>query len=209
MAITVSGLVTALNNDLNASETATTLSLAIKSMLRWVSLKGRWSALHKSADFNLVSGTSSIAKPSDWHKLDNIRLNNGNYDKAPLKRLEGGYDKWLENRQNETSSNFGEPTQWAERGNNFYLDPVSGGTYTATLYYWSIHAISENVEDTTILFQDVFELAMVYALIAIYLDSKSRHEKAVYYYAQAEEKLNELRDGYEDKVDGTIQYKDE
>jgi hypothetical protein len=210
MALTLGGLVKNLNDKLGLTtdETVTTLALDIKSMLRWNSMQGRWRCLHTSTPTDLKSGDSSIEKPADFNQLDAIRLNDGTYNKEPLLRLEGGYQQWLTNRDDETSNNYDEPTHYCERGNYFYIDPVADGDYTATVFYWKIHSTESIADATELDFPDVFELPLTYALMAVYLDGKGRHDEAVYFYAQAEAKLDELRDGYEDKIDMTIRYED-
>jgi hypothetical protein len=211
--ITIEAIVGVLNEELvlNPAEatdgSGASVTLALRNTLRWLSRQGNWKCLHKTATAALVNGTTNIAQPADFNNLDAITLNDGTYNKEPLTPLEDGYNEWLTNRHNEPSNNYSEPKHYAERGTTYYLDPISDTDYTATLAYWAIHA-TDAAGLAAIAFPDVFELALCYAVISNYLNSKGRHEKAVYYRALAEAELDELRDGFEDKITRPIKYND-
>lgn len=213
MSIAISALIAGLNDEISAKENTTVLSVkmerAIKKALRWVSMQGRWSCLHKTdTSQSVVAGTQNLIKPTDFHLLDSITLNDGTYEGPPLEPLEGGFTQWLRNREDETSSSYAEPTCRVERGNNIYLNPLPAGAYTASINYWSIHQTSDLTLPTELTFPDVFESALVYAVVAAYLDTTDRHNKATLYWAKAVTELDDLRDGFEDKRNSVIKYQD-
>jgi hypothetical protein len=213
MSIVISALITGLNDEISAEEKISALSTkmerAIKKALRWSSMQGRWSCLHKTdASQSVTAGTQNLTKMADFHLLDNITLNDGTYEGPPLEPLEGGFYQWLTNREHETSSSYGEPVNKVERGNNIYLEPLPDGAYTASINYWSIHQTSDLALTTVLAFPDVFESALVYAVCAAYLDTTDRHNKATLYWAKALGELDDLRDGFEDKRESVIKYQD-
>lgn len=189
MSISVQSIIVTINNRLKVSENTSTPSAtvldAITSGLRWVSEQAKWSCLHTSDTSQSVdAGEFTLDFPIDYKELDYITLNDGTYEGPPLKELDGGFEQWLENRENEMSGNYDEPTHKIQRGMKWYLDPKADQTYTADIWYWKFHpAVSELA--SSILFGDRFTEPVKQACIAAYLDGKQRHSEAQYYFTQA------------------------
>ena len=186
MTITRTTIITALNEELNASESTTPSARMLRAMrtgLRFVSGLARWSCLHTSkTDYTTAAGDESIAWPANFRELDVIKVNDGTYDSAPLTEI--SYEKWQEHREDETTADYDQPEEFARREQKFYLQPRpdanSGSNYTVKVYYWRWHP-----DDSTILFGEDFEEVVNNAVIAAYLESKGRHVQAQYYKALA------------------------
>lgn len=214
MSITVANVITDLNDELTLSESTTTASTAVKKAmtkaLRWLSKRARWGCLHTSKeDYTTSAGDESIAWPDNFRVLDSIVVNDGTYDSKPLTKIT--YNKWLKRRADETSADYDEPEEYAERAQKFYLDPRpdanDGSNYTIKVWYWRWHPAITAVS-TPILFADVFKEAIVAATIAAYLDGKGRHAKAQYYWGLAENESDDLRRDFEDKKPRNVKYRD-
>lgn len=204
--ITALRVLTKLNAELSVKESVavpgTAVSMAFCEALRWLSMRGRWKFLYTTDEQDIEAAQRTLDRPDDMHLLEHIVID----DSAPMKTLEGGYRKWLENRGDEGS--YAEPENYLERANRFYLDPLPDTDYTATISYWAVHATADNILTLDITFPLAFERALVCAVAAEYLDGKGRHNKATYYRALAEAKIDELRATYEDKIEHFIQYED-
>lgn len=214
MSITVANVITDLNDELTLSESTDTASTAIKKAMskavRWLSKRARWSCLHHSKeDYSTSEGDESIAWPDNFRVLDGIVVNDGTYDSKPLTKIT--YNKWLKRRADETTADYDEPEEYADRGEKFYLDPLpdsnDGNNYTIKVWYWRWHPAITAV-DTTILFGDVFKEAIVAATIAAYLDGKDRHVKAQYYWGMAGNESDDLKRDHADKKLRNVKYRD-
>lgn len=201
MDITTATIVTAVNADLNKSETTVTLARAIRAGLKWVSRRGEYSILFvKEGEVELVATNNTIAKPAGLRLLDLIVLNDGSTDSDPL--TETTWSKIKEARAGGTNS--GEPTQYVERGGNYELNRDCDGAYTAKLDYYRYHPDPSDIENA-ILFGEEFEETINYAVTAAYLDSKMQHARAQYYWGMAE---NNLPEDAEDDEPSTVKYRD-
>lgn len=178
----------------------------MRNGLRWLSRQDKWSCLHTSANQATTTGTETIEYPANFRVLDEIIINDGDYDYKPLSEI--SFEEYKKLRAEETSSNYGRPRQFARRGEKFYLyyvpDSNDGDNYTAKVYYWRYHP-----DETTILFSEDFEEVINNAVIAAYLEDKGRHSKAVYYQAKAKGQAEELSQRHcPDRKPTKIPYKD-
>lgn len=168
---------------IKATETAASarMALAINEALKWLSEQGKWSCLHVlDAEEELAEGANSIAWPANFRVIDCIVLNDGTNDSKPLEKC--SFDEIKRARADGTNS--GEPTKFCQRGQKFELNRDCDQGYTAKVSYWRYHPAQEEI-----IFGDEFEFALCYAVTAAYLDGKSRHSKAVYYWTMASSKL--------------------
>lgn len=198
MSISVQSIIVAINDRLKADESTTTPSTtmldAITAGLRWISEQANWSCLYNyDTSQSVIAGGFTLDFPADYKDLDYITLNDGIYEGPPLKELDGGFQQWLKNREDETSSNYDEPICMVQRGKKWYLDPKADQTYTADIWYWKYHPVITGLS-STILFGDRFTEPVKLACIAAYLDSKQRHSEATYFYTQAAILLGPLED---------------
>ena len=184
-------IVTVLNARLQKTETTTTIAEDIRAGLKYVSEGGLWPCLHHTATGTLTSATQYIAWPTDYRALDAITINDGTYESRPLTRLDGGFDQWLKNREDETSGNYSTPTEIAERAQKWYLDPVSddngGSDYTYTVRFWRYHP-----HQSEILFPESFREAVFDAVIGKYLMGRKQANSAVFYLACADREMADL-----------------
>jgi len=210
MSITIAAIVADLNDDLNKSESGSTLSTAMLKAfsrgLRWLSRRARWSCLHASKeDYAIVNATEYIAEPDNFRELDAIVVNDGSDDSAPLDEM--SFSAWLEYREDETTADYDEPEKYAHRLKRFYLHPIADGSYTGKLWYWKWHPAIEAADDT-ILFTDEFYDAVLAAVESAYLEGKGQLAKSQYYKVRAEEEVGDLRPQHEDRKPGRVKYHD-
>ncbi len=147
MSITKAAILTALNSRLLRAET--NIDEHIDALLSDLSALANWPALFTSTTSDLVAGTSTITLPTDLKSLAKVTLNDGTYESEPLGDIT--FDQYLKNQAETTSGDRDEPLQYAKKGGKLYLDPVSDGSYTATIYYYKFHG-----DAATILFGDEF-----------------------------------------------------
>lgn len=139
----------------------------INLVLDDLSKMGKWPDLYRAnveADrVTLSSGTSSSNLPTGLRVLDYIVINDGDSDGAPLTELE--FNDWLEEREDESSSNYDEPVQFARRGKQLFWQPIPDGAYTAKFWFWRHHpGTSGETED--ILFGNEFDRVIKYGVCA-------------------------------------------
>lgn len=185
MSITKASLVTAINDELSTSFIAVTLSALIQRRLvkamKWLSRQAKWSCLHTYDTKTLAAGESSVAKPDYFRIMDIIKVNDGTYDSRPLTRLAQGFTEYHRNIEDLTSGLYSEPLEFIEQGDNIYFSPVADKSYTVKIWYYAYNYDLDNI-----LFPDELKEALELACIAAYLDGIGRHEKAQYYWQQAQ-----------------------
>jgi hypothetical protein len=208
MTITKTTIKDALNAELKKSETITGTEFlrAVRAGLRWLSGQARWSCLHNSKeDYTTSEGDKYIAYPDNFRVLDYIVVNDGNNDSAPLTKI--SYEKWLKQREDESSADYDEPDSFAKRLRRFYLEPRpdsnGGSNYTIKVWFWRYHP-----DQATILFGEDFEEVVNNAVIAAYMKQKGRHVKEQYYRALATAEVRRLRPDHEDKKPRRVKYRD-
>jgi hypothetical protein len=184
MAITKAELVTALNTDLNRSETTTTAARAIRRALEHLSGLKLWKDLHTSGTAAIVAGNTSFAAPTGLRVVDAIVLSDGTYDSLPMEPI--AWRDLLTDREGSQSQS--EPTHYIYRGRTIEFGPQADASYTATVRYWRSHP-----DQDAILFGDAFKTALEYATQAFYLSGKG---------LTADPKFAEVRDLYMDEVGG-------
>lgn len=161
MAISASEILTAVNNNLERTET--NIDTEIRAALKLLSSIGDFLE-HKTTD-TLSAGTTSINYPTDYKRLQALRLNDGSTDGMPLIPITQG--EYFARVANKTSADRAEPTHYAEFYRKFWPAPISDGNYTATLWFWRYHPDSVS----TIYFTDEFE-PVIFSLATFYTAAK-------------------------------------
>lgn len=154
----------------------------IQNVLDDLSKMAKWPDLYRANvegdRATLASGTSSSSLPTGCRVLDFIVINDGDNDGKPLKEI--SYEKWLERREDETSSNYDEPKRFARRGKSVFWDDIPDGAYTAKFWHWRHHPKVEaaNIgDDEDILFGDEFDRLIKYGVCA---EVAKTHKKTGY-----------------------------
>ena len=143
----------------------------INIVLKDLSRRAKWPDLYRSnvtADqTTLSSGDSPISFPTGLRVLDKIVINDGTNDGRPLKEIT--FQKSLERREDESSANYDEPKEYAQRGKKWYPDPIPDGAYTAKYWFWRYHPATDaekTGDDDDILFGDEFDIIIKYGVCA-------------------------------------------
>jgi len=171
MSIASSGVLSAVNANLKRSET----DIDIQTRMALKKLSGAGNFLANTDTASLSDGTTYIAEPTDFKSLEAIVLNDGSNDGPPLEKI--AFDEYLNRKKGESSSNRDEPKYYAHYMNRFYVDPTSGNSYTATIYFYRYHPDSLS----TILFGDEWREA-VYSLTTFYVAKKFGLERYMKLY---------------------------
>lgn len=155
------------NEKLQLSEGIAGILDEINIVLKDLSKRAKWPDLYRSnveADRStLASGNSAISFPTGFRVLDKIVINDGTNDGRPLKEIT--FQKWLKHREDESSSGYNEPKQYAKRGKKWYPDPIPDGAYTAKYWFWRHHPKTES-DTEDILFDDEFDVVIKYGVCA-------------------------------------------
>lgn len=167
MSVLKTDILTFCNAKLNRSDAIADIIDEINEVLDDLSKMGKWPDLYRAnvtADqVSLVSGTSSSDLPTGCRVLDFIVINDGDNDGKPLKDMT--FEKWLENREDESSSNYDEPKRFARRGKKVFWDKIPDDDYTAKFWFWRHHpGTTGSTED--ILFGDEFDRLIKYGVCA-------------------------------------------
>jgi len=154
MAITKAEPLAFVNDNLNRSETAAKLAVPLQTCLN--DLSNINFLTDEDTAQTLVTGTETLDYPTLYKQLEQIILNDGSVDLAPLKPLPGGYQEYRELMRSSNAGTRSNPTHYAEYGKKFYLYPVPGNSYTVTIKFYKYH---DNDVDT-IEFTDEFRNAV-------------------------------------------------
>lgn len=205
MAITKGNIVTALNDELATSESASALSAnmirRIRAALRWLSEQGDFKCLHHYATAGLAVSEDSVNYPDNLRIIDSIVVNDGTYDSRPLEKFSDDFAGYLLEKEDLTSAGYSEPKRYAERGNKIYFAPAADKAYTVKIWFYRYHP----ADIDTILFGDEFTEAINSAVTAAYLNGLGRHDKAALYWNNA---LVELGGKQRDRKVRHIRYRD-
>lgn len=210
MSIEIADLIGDVNGDLNRAESVAALSptmeKALNRALRWLSRQGRWGCLHTSKlDYAVVAGDQYIAYPDNFRVLDQIVVNNGTYDSAPLERID--FEEWIKHREDESAGDYDEPEQFAERERRFYLEPRPEGAYAVKVWYWRWHPAIAAIGGT-ILFPEEYYDALIAAVDAAYLEGLKQLSVSQYWWARAQAEVADLFGDYDETEPGRVKYND-
>jgi len=201
MDLTKDSIVAAINENIYGGQNTVTVDTGIRAIragLRWLSRQAKWRCLHvkELSGAALASGTKTIAHPANFRLFDKIVLNDGTYDGSPL--LLTMQQDILENREDETSASYGEPTHYAPKGAFWHIKPTADGAYTPKISYWRYHPDVTGEDDykntDPLEFGENFEEALNLICTSYHLRHKKRLVEARYYMQAAREELAALAD---------------
>lgn len=167
MAVLKADILLFTNEKLRRSDAIGDILDEINIVLKDLSKRAKWPNLYRSnvtADqTTLASGDSAVSFPTGFRVLDKIVINDGDNDGRPLKEMT--FQKWLEYREDESSSNYDEPKRYAKRGKKWYPDPIPDDAYTAKYWFWRYHPKTLSTTED-ILFDDEFDVVIKYGVCA-------------------------------------------
>lgn len=167
MSVQKSAILTFCNAKLLREDAVAGIIDEINQCLDDLSKMAKWPDLYRANvtddQVTLASGTLSSSLPTGCRVLDYIVINDGDNDGKPLKEIT--FKKWLERREDESSSNYDEPKCFARRGKQVFWDDIPDDDYTAKFWFWRHHpGTLSTTED--ILFGDEFDRLIKYGVCA-------------------------------------------
>lgn len=166
MSVLKADIVTFCNAKLVREDALADILDEINLILDDVSKMGKWPDLYRVDEtddrISLTEGDSSSSLPTDLRVLDFIIINDGDNDGKPLKEI--SFKKWLARREDESSSNYDEPKNFARRGKKVFWDRIPDGAYTAKFYFWRHHPAVTVADASLILFGNEFDRVVKYGV---------------------------------------------
>lgn len=167
MSVQKSAILTFCNASLIRSDEVADIIDEINQVLDDLSKMGKWPDLYRADEtadrVSLSSGTKSSSLPTGCRVLDYIVINDGANDGKPLNDIT--FKEWLKNREDESSSSYDEPKQFARRGKKVFWDKIPDDDYTAKFWFWRHHPVTESTTED-ILFGDEFDRVIKYGVCA-------------------------------------------
>lgn len=195
MAVTFGALKTRIQNETNKPSSAnlTFIGDAIVTAIKYYEPQAFWFTDHKDT-LTLLSGVNSVALPSDFKAMQNLRIivngfyvgRNTGFELVDNAALE---DNWPDATLSQT------PQEWSKFGSLVYVNCLADQNYSLPITYTRGDTSYPSEDgDTSIWFDEAADLIRYKAMATFYRDKLHGFDEADVFDGKAQEIFNGLRD---------------